>query len=393
MTYKNFKNLQLSYLGYGCMRLPTDEKTGKIDVEHTEKCIDYAYKNGVNYFDAAFFYHAGESERVIGKLLSKYPRDTWYLANKFPGNFMKVVDGKLKMNVESFGMENVTFNTPKEVFEYQLNNCGVDYFDFYLLHNVSESTYDLYTDENLGIVNYLLEEKKAGRIKHLGMSTHGRYETIDSFLNKYDCIEFAMMQLNYLDWYLQEAGKKFEVLVKHGIPVFVMEPLRGGLLAAPGEETEIILKTLRPNDSLVSWAFRYLQSFPEIVVVISGMSALDQTKENIELFNKPEPMSFSEKLILQNIVEGMASFVPCTSCAYCCGVCPQKLNIPMLIATYNEAAHEVSWSIHDILGSLSDDKKPQACTACGSCSPLCPQNIDIPDIFTKFNELLKANPE
>jgi len=388
MIYKDFKNLKLPALGVGGMRLPKDEATGKIDKTETAKMVDYAFENGINYFDTAFFYHAGESEAVLGKELARYPRDTWFLADKFPGNFIEVKDGKLTMELENMGMANRTFNTLKEIFEYQLNNCGVEYFDFYMLHNVAEATYGLYTDEQLGVVDYLLEEKKAGRIKHLGMSSHGRYETIDNFLKKYDCIEFVMIQLNYLDWTLQEAGKKYDVITKHGIPVFVMEPARGGLLAAPGEEAESMLKASRPGDTPVSWAFRFLQSLPNVQVVISGMSSMDQLKENTKTFGKNEPVSESEKEILQNVVNSMASFVPCTTCRYCCGICPQKLDIPMLIATYNEAAHGVSWYIHDVLDSLADDKKPQACTGCGSCSPLCPQDIDIADIMSRFCKLL-----
>ena len=389
MIYKDFKGLKLPTLGFGGMRLPKDETSGEIDRTETAKMVDYAFQNGVNYFDTAFFYHAGTSETVLGKELARYPRDSWYLADKFPGNFIEVVDGKLTMELENMGMENRTFNSSRDVFEYQLKNCGVDYFDFYMLHNVSETTFDLYTDDDLGIVNYLLEEKKAGRIKHLGMSSHGRYETIDKFLSKYDCIEFVMIQLNYLDWTLQEAGKKYDVITKHGVPVFVMEPLRGGLLAAPGEEAEALLKGSRPGDAPVSWAFKFLKSLPNVHVIISGMSDLEHVKENIEIFKVNDPASESEKAILQKVVDGMASFVPCTTCRYCCGVCPQNLDIPMLIATYNEAAHGISWYIHDVLDSLPDDKKPHACTGCGSCSPLCPQNIEIADIMNKFNILLE----
>ena len=162
MIYRDFKGLKLPALGFGGMRLPKDESSGKIDGAETKKMVDYAFQNGVNYFDTAFFYHAGASEVVLGKELARYPRDTWYLADKFPGNFIEVVDGKLTMELENMGMENKTFNSIKDVFEYQLKNCGVEYFDFYMLHNVSETTYDLYTDDNLGIVNYLLEEKKQG---------------------------------------------------------------------------------------------------------------------------------------------------------------------------------------------------------------------------------------
>ena len=389
MIYNEFKGLKLPALGFGGMRLPTTNDSGPICEKTTAEMVEYAFKNGVNYFDTAFFYHAGQSEVVLGKVLANYPRDSFFLADKFPGNFMEYVDGKLAMDVTAMGMDKRTYNNAKEIFEHQLKTCGVDYFDFFMLHQVSEITYDLYTNEELGLVEYLLEEKKAGRIKHLGMSSHGRYETINKFLTKYDCIEYVMIQLNYLDWTLQEAGKKYEVLKKHNKPIFVMEPVRGGLLAAPGADAEAILKKARPNDSPVSWAFRFLQSLPEVVITISGMSNMDQIIENVDICKKLDPTSESEKAILQQVVDGMASFVPCTSCRYCCGACPQKLDIPMLIATYNEANHEVSWYVEEVLEALDESKRPQACTACALCNPRCPQDIDIPDTFAKFCELLK----
>ena len=388
MIYKEFKNLKLPALGYGGMRLPEDEKTGKIDQAKVDTLVEYAMANGVNYYDTAFFYHAGESESALGKALFKYPRESWYLANKFPGNFVEYKDGKLFMDVTSMGMENRTYSSAKEVFEHQLNNCGVEYFDFYMLHNLTETTYDLYTNEELGIVDYLLSEQKAGRIKHFGFSAHGRYETIDKFLEKYDCLEYGMLQLNYLDWTLQEANKKYEVLSKHNVPVFVMEPVRGGLLAAPGKDAETLLKAARPNDTPASWAFRFIQSLPNVYVTISGMTTMEQLKENVETHKEADLMPESEKKILEQIVDGMASFVPCTSCRYCCGICPKKLDIPMLIATYNEADHGMSWYVEDVMSSLTDDEKPQACIACGVCNPLCPQDIDIPDVLTKFSKLL-----
>jgi len=373
------------------MRLPMDEKSKKIDEVKATELIEYAYNNGVNYFDSAFFYHGGESERLLGKAMSKFPRDTWYYSNKFPGNFMDYVDGELLFDAEWAGMEKMKFNSPAEVFEYQLKNCSVEYFDFYMLHNLAESTYDFYTNEELGTIDYLVREKNAGRIKHLGFSTHGRYETLDKFLSVYDCFEFALVQLNYLDWTLQEANKKYDVFTKHGLPVFAMEPARGGLLAAPGEEAEALLKASRPNDSPASWAFRFLQSLPNVYVSVSGMSNMEQLKDNIKTFGKSDTMTDTEKALLQQIVDNMASFVPCTSCRYCCGVCPQKLDIPMLIATYNEASNKFAWYVEDIMETLKDNEKPQACTACGACSPLCPQNIDIADTMSKFSEILKKN--
>jgi len=388
MIYKEFEDLKLSTLGYGAMRLPVNGSTRKINEENTSDLIDHAYKNGVNFFDTSFFYHSGESEKVLGKMLARYPRDTWYLSDKFPGNFIEIVNGKLVLDIGWAGIPKMTFKKPADIFEYQLKNCGVDYFDFYMLHNVSEGTYDIYTDEKVGIVKYLLEQKKNGRIRHLGFSSHGRYETIDRFLDNYDCFEFVLIQLNYLDWTLQEAGKKYDVITKHGLPVFVMEPVRGGMLAAPGKDAETSLKAARPNDTPANWAFRFLQSLPNVAVVFSGMTTMEQLKENIEIFNKYDPLTEPEKEVLQQVVNNMAEFVPCTSCRYCCDLCPKQLDIPMLLATFNEASHGMSWYVADMLESLADDKKPQACTGCGVCTPLCPQNIDIADVMKKFCSML-----
>jgi len=391
MTYNKLKDKKLSTLGCGGMRLPTKEVNGKniIDEAEAERLLTHAYENGINLFDTAFFYHAGESERVIGKILNKFPRDTWYLSNKMPGNFMEIKDGKILLDVAAMGMKNMTVSTPSEVFEYQLNNCGVEYFDFYMLHNVSESTFDLYTDEKLGILRYLLEEREKGRIRHLGFSTHGRPETIEKFLDMYDCFEFVMLQVNYLDWSLQEAQKKYEIIAKHGLPIFVMEPVRGGKLINPGKEAESILSAARPGDSMAKWAFRFLQSLPNMCVTISGMSTFEQLNENMEIFSTDNPMSDAEKEYLWKAVDTMASFVPCTSCRYCTEACPVKLDIPLLITTYNEAVNYFEWYVRDVLDSLPDDKKPEACTSCGACNHHCPQGIDIPETIQKFAALIK----
>jgi len=236
MIYKQFKDLRLSWLGMGAMRLPAIGQGygSPIDHEKAVELIEYAYEHGVNYYDTAYFYHGGESERFIGKVLTRFPRDSWYLASKMPGSLMRFHDGKLE--VGGFNMDSKIFSSPVDVFEFQLERCSVDFFDFYLLHNVSESTFDLYTNEKLSIINCLMEQKAKGRIRHLGFSSHGRPDTIANFLKYLDArncddFEFAMIQLNYLDWELQEAGKKYDIITKHGLSVFVMEPMRGGKLA------------------------------------------------------------------------------------------------------------------------------------------------------------------
>ncbi|MEA4889044.1 MAG: aldo/keto reductase [Clostridiaceae bacterium] len=380
MIYKKFHNLDLSYLGMGNMRLPTLGEQGPIDEVKAREIIEYAYKNGVNYFDTAYRYHNGESEKFVGRILKQYPRETWYLASKMPGHMMKYAHGKLEFTGYLTGHAPAS---PADIFEEQLEKCGVDYFDFYLLHNLCETSYDFYTDEDLGIVAYLLKQKEAGRIRHLGLSAHGRAETIDRFLNWKNCFEFVQIQLNYMDWTLQDAKRKYEVITKHGLPVVVMEPVRGGRLASLNPEANALLKNARPDDSIASWAFRFLQSLPGVMVVLSGMTTLEQIRENIELFSKPDPVSSSDINLLQKALSTLINQVPCTACRYCCDACPQQLDIPKLISLFNESGFEPA-SVGLSLNAMKETELPSACLSCGACKELCPQNIDIPAIMKSF---------
>jgi len=386
MIYKQFQNLSVSRLGMGAMRLPTTDPHGSIDEEKARSVIEYAYEHGVNYFDTAYRYHKGESERFVGKVLSQYPRESWYLATKMPGHMMRYRNGRLEFTGYLSGQSP---KSPAQIFEEQLEKCGVDYFDFYLLHNVCETSFDFYTDEEVGVVEYLLEQRKAGRIRHLGFSSHGRPETIDKFLNWKNCFEFVQIQLNYLDWVLQDAKQKYEVITDHGIPVFAMEPCRGGRLASLNEKADAMLKKARPHDSIASWAFRFLQSLPNVGVVLSGMTTMDQVVENVRLFSYPDPVTEEEEKLLQQVIATMVNLVPCTACRYCCDVCPQELDIPKLISMYNEASFEPSSTINFTLGAMKDSELPSACIACESCKNLCPQEIDVPRIMKEFNEIIK----
>jgi predicted aldo/keto reductase-like oxidoreductase len=302
---------------------------------------------------------------------------------------MRFRDGRLEMVGYLTGL---TIGSPADIFEEQLEKCGVDYFDFYLLHNLCETAYDFYTDEELGVVEYLLAQKKAGRIRHLGFSAHARAETIDKFLNWKDCFEFVQIQLNYLDWTLQDAKRKYEVITDHGIPVIVMEGVRGGRLASLNEKAEAMLKKARPNDSIASWAFRFLQSLPNVQVVLSGMSTMEQIVENVKLFSEPDPTTEEEKELLQQAVATMVNLVPCTACRYCCDVCSQDLDIPKLISMYNEASFGRAFTLRFTLGAMTEAELPSACLACGECKALCPQDIDIPDIIKRFAETIANMP-
>ena len=376
MIYKNFQDLRLSALGMGAMRLPVrNGNDADIDTAATEEMVVYAMEQGINYYDTAWGYHNGNSETVMGKALSRYPRDSYYLATKFPGydlaNMPKV----------------------KEIFEKQLEKCGVEYFDFYLFHNVCEMNIDAYLDEKYGIFNYLMEQKKKGRIRHLGFSAHGSYEVMKRFLDAYGKdMEFCQIQLNYLDWNFQNAKAKVELLNSMNIPIWVMEPLRGGRLAKlPEKETETLIG-LRPDETVPAWAFRFLQGVPGVTVVLSGMSDLAQLKENIQTFQTDKPLSQTESDALLSIADGMlGSTLPCTACHYCVSHCPQELDIPALLALYNEHSFPGGGFIAPMaLMAIPEEKQPSACVGCRSCEQVCPQQIKISEAMADFAAKLKA---
>jgi predicted aldo/keto reductase-like oxidoreductase len=388
MIYKRFKELTLSALGMGNMRLPTiNGKREAIDEAKAREIIEYAYSHGVNYYDTAYRYHGGSSETFVGKVLHQYPRDTWYLASKMPGHMMQAKDGKI---VPVGYLAGETILSVADIFEEQLLKCGVDYFDFYLLHNVCETSYGFYTDQTIRVVEYLLEQKKAGRIRHLGFSAHGRAETIERFLNTFNCFEFVQLQLNYLDWILQDAKRKYETVTSRGIPVIVMEPVRGGRLASLSNEANEMLKKVRPLDSIASWAFRFLQALPNVLVVLSGMTTMEQVQENVALYSKSDPLSEAEKKLLFKAVSDMMRLIPCTACRYCCEGCPQGLDIPKLISMYNEASNAASGTMHFTLGAMKKEELPSACLGCGACAQLCPQGIDVPGVMKRYALLLRG---
>lgn len=375
MIYKDFQDLKLSALGMGAMRLPTvGGDDAQIDSAATERMVDYALDHGVNYFDTAWGYHSGNSETVMGRALGRHPRESYYLATKFPGYDLANMD-----KVE-------------EIFEKQLAKCGVDYFDFYLFHNVCEMNIDAYLDESHGIFAYLMEQKKNGRIRHLGFSAHGSRAVMERFLEKYGAaMEFCQLQLNFLDWEFQDSKGKYALLEAYGIPVWVMEPLRGGKLAALPEQHEAALRALRPDEKIPAWSFRFLQTLPSVAVTLSGMSNFDQLKENIETFETDAPLSAAEMDALLGIADDMTGSIalPCTACRYCTTHCPQGLDIPNLLALYNEHCFTGGGFLAPMaIGALPDDKKPTACIGCKSCEAVCPQQIKIAAAMADFSEKL-----
>lgn len=375
MKYFDFQGKKLSSLGFGAMRLPTDAD-GNIDVSHTERMIERAYEAGINYFDTAYPYHGGRSEIEVGRILSKYPRDSYYLATKYPGH--QVLDSY----------------DPSLIFEEQLKKCNVDYFDFYLLHNVCESSMPVYLNEEYGIINYFIEQKKLGRIKHLGFSSHGSPENLREFLDlQGHNMEFCLIQLNYLDWTLQRANEKCEILKEKGIPVWVMEPVRGGRLVGKlPESAKEHLKSLRPDDSTASWCFRYLMTLDNIGVILSGMSSYDQLEDNLKTFSEDKPLSQDEIRALYDIAESLKKSVPCTACRYCIDSCPMGLDIPMLIEIYNDLRYAPGVNSGMKIEFMPDDKRPTACICCGTCIKTCPQSIDIPKVMIDLSNIMKTVP-
>ena len=372
MIYNDFNGIQLSDLGMGNMRLPVVEgNDGKIDVDKAKEMIAYCMKAGINYYDTAYGYHGGQSELVVGELLKKYDRNSFYLASKFPGYDLS--------------------NMPKikEIFEEQLKKCQVEYFDFYLFHNVCEMNIDAYLNPKYGIYDYLIEQKRNGRIKHLGFSTHGDIECMTRFLNAYGKdMEFCQIEINYFDYKFQNAKGKVELLDQWNIPVWVMEPVRGGQLASLSQEATSKLKTARPDESVVSWAFRFLQSFPSIKMTLSGMSNMNQLKENIETYNENKPLNEKEMDLILGIADDMIrkTTVPCTGCHYCVSKCPKELDIPFLLKLYNEAmvAGSGDFIAPMALSSVDADKQPECCVNCHSCEKVCPQQIHIPEHLANF---------
>ena len=377
MIYSDFKDLKLSKLGFGAMRLPLREDGKTIDSDAVREMVRYAIEHGVNYFDTAFPYHAGFSEIVLGEALRDYPRDSWYLADKFPGH------------QHHLGM------TPAEVFEQQLRKCGVDYFDFYLLHNVCENSMDNYMDPSRGYVDYFVEQRRLGRIRHLGFSSHADLEALGTFLDSpYGAeMEFCQIQLNYLDWTLQKAREKCDLIRSKGLPIWVMEPLRGGRLAGFGDEADAALRALRPDESVAAWDFRWLQSVPGVTVVLSGMSSLEQMVDNVRSFESVRPLSAAEEAVLMGAVEPLRSRVPCTACRYCCDGCPMELDIPTLIAAYNDLSLGFNFTPMMRLEALPEDKRPSACLGCGACAEICPQQIPIPDVLSELSERYDSMPK
>jgi len=373
MIYKDFQGLKLSALGFGTMRLPTvNGRQNEIDQAQLDAMVDHAMAKGVNYYDTAWGYHDGASETAVGKSLSRYPRESWYLADKFPG----------------YDLANIPY--VKEIFEKQLEKLNVSYFDFYLVHDVCEKDIEQYLDPKYGIYDYLTEQKRNGRIKHLGFSAHASVENLEKFLEYCGSeMEFCQIQLNYLDWTLQRGEEKCALLEKWGLPIWVMEPVRGGKLAKLPDAMEEKLRALRPEESIPAWCFRFLQGVAPVKLILSGMSNMEQMKDNLKTFGEKKSLGEAECTTLLAIAEELKAAVPCTACRYCCDGCPQKIDIPEVISIYNDLKFQATPTIRANIDAM--EHHPSTCIDCGQCSAVCPQGIDIPavmrDVIVQMNKV------
>lgn len=375
MEYSDFLGNRVSRLGFGTMRLPT-LGDGSIDMKEFEKMVDIAFSGGINYFDTAVPYHTGTAEVAIGEVMKKYPRDSYFLSDKFPGHQV------------------MPDYTPAPIFEKQLKKCNTEYFDYYLLHNVYENSILTYTENNPDILPYFIEQKKLGRIKHLGFSSHARPDTLEKILDRFgNDIEFVLIQLNYLDWTMQDAKRKYEMLTDRGIQIMVMEPLRGGKLVNIDSRFISKMNEVHPNSTPQSWAFNWLRNLPNVRVVLSGMSSPQQMEDNISVFSKPSFIDEKDCGYLSEISETMKNSLPCTSCRYCCDGCPTGLDIPVLIGAYNDMKYAYNNTVAMQMDAIPEAKQPSACIGCGACANICPQKIDIPAAMKELAEILRKAPK
>ena len=285
MDKRMFQNKPVSLLGYGCMRFPTREENGerRIDRAEAEKLLDCAYAAGVNYYDTAYGYHGGESEQFLGEAMKKYPRESFYFATKLP-IWMMQDDGPERM---------------EEIFSDQLRRLQTDYIDFYLLHGVDADGFE--TVKRLGAYDFIRQKQAEGKVRHVGISFHDTPEVLEKILDTY-AFDFVQIQLNYLDWTMQNAKRQYELLEERGIPCVVMEPVRGGALASLDKDAAAVLKQARPQDSVASWAMRFVASLPGVLTILSGMTTMDQLQDNLCTLSGFAPLSDADRDTLETAI-------------------------------------------------------------------------------------------
>ncbi len=374
MQYSKFDNIlkPISKLGFGLMRLPKiADDSDTIDRDEAFRLIDFAMKSGVNYYDTAYFYHGGDSEKLACEALNRYPRDSYCLSTKLPGGHMK--EHKI---------------SPEEIFNEQLKKCGTDYFDFYLLHAVNRDI--MATFEEYKSYEYLSEQKKAGKIKHLGFSYHGDLEFFTELIDKYKW-DFVQLQINYYDWESNDAKSFYKALEERNIPCIVMEPVRGGSLHTLNGEAREVFDRLG-DASYASYALRYVAQLPNVLTTLSGMSTYEQVVDNINTFSDLKPLTEAEaNAVEQANIHFRKNFaIPCTDCKYCVEHCPANVDIPLNFKAYNEynKTRELN-DFSDIYNYIPEERKATCCIECGACKSHCPQQIDIPKSLKKVSGIAK----
>ena len=361
-------------LGFGLMRLP--EKDGKIDIEHVCHMADKYMKAGFNYFDTAYVYHGGTSEIAAREaVVKRYPRDSFMLATKLPAWEIK----------EESDVD--------RLFNEQLSRAGVDYFDFYLLHSIEDgSNYDTYVKYNC--FEWGMKKKAEGKIRHFGFSFHGSPELLEEILDAHPEVEFVQIQFNYLDRTnpVVRSQMLYDILYKRNIPIIVMEPVRGGMLANLGPEVDAKFKARQPQKSMASWALRFVASQPGIMTILSGMSSEEQMDDNISTFTDFEPLAEDELKIINEVTEEILSIpqIGCTACRYCCDGCPMKISIPDVFRTINTLRrYPDDWrSKNFYAGLIQRSGKASDCIACGQCEGVCPQHLPVIDLMKEAAEIL-----
>jgi predicted aldo/keto reductase-like oxidoreductase len=353
--------IEVSRLGFGCMRLPTNEDR-TIDREKSLAMIDKAYKAGVNYFDTAYNYINGTSEIFTGDALRRYPRDSYYFATKLP----------VSRIIEEAQVD--------EIFTEQLKKTGLEYFDFYMLHGMNGMR--IKPMRELGIYDKLIAKKEAGLIRRLGFSFHGDYEALCELVDNFKW-DFVQIQINYLDYIMTDAKALYDKLTEKGIPVVVMEPVRGGYLANPPDSVKDEMKAFEGGKvTPAGWAMRWCISMENMPVILSGMNAMEQVDENLDTFSRDDAiLTDAQRDFLGRCADMImnAKAIPCTGCAYCMD-CPSGVNIPLVFAKYNQYKlfHNSFRMFNDRQELIAKGAWADACVKCGVCVPLCPQGIDIP---------------
>lgn len=362
----------VSLLGFGCMRFPTLENN-EVDMEKAKQMVDYAVEHGVNYIDTAWPYHGGKSELIVKEIIKEYDRESFYLADKLP-----LWECKTNEDID-------------RIFHQQLEKCGVDYFDFYLIHAVNKERYQQVVD--LNVIEQLETYRTEGKIRNIGFSFHDNLPTFKKWVDLYNW-DFVQIQLNYMDTKHQQGMRGYEILTEKNIPVIIMEPVKGGSLVKFNEDIEALMKKERPNDSIASWGFRWVGSLPNVKVILSGMTTMEQVIDNINTFTDFEELSQKEHKIIKQVRKEILALskVNCTSCNYCMP-CPHGVNIPGNFRLYNtHSMYSNDGYARWIGGQLKEQKAfADACTECGECIPKCPQQIQIPSELQNFEEYMKEN--